>query len=71
MTILAATYIGSPRQMDEYAEDAISYVRQYGRPDQFIAFTCNPQWIEIKKQLLHTETPVYRYDIAARVLNKN
>ncbi|XP_054085138.1 uncharacterized protein LOC128921444 [Zeugodacus cucurbitae] len=28
MTILPATYIGSPRHMHEYAQDAMSYVRQ-------------------------------------------
>ncbi|XP_076256127.1 uncharacterized protein LOC143193698 [Rhynchophorus ferrugineus] len=27
MTILPATYIGSPRHMHEYAQDAMSYVR--------------------------------------------
>ncbi|XP_050065709.1 uncharacterized protein LOC126554705 [Aphis gossypii] len=29
MTILPATYIGSPRHMHEYAQDAMSYVRHY------------------------------------------
>lgn len=42
LTILPATYIGSPRHMHEYAQDAMSYVRHYGRPDLFITFTCNP-----------------------------
>lgn len=67
MTILPATYIGSPRHMHEYAQDAMSYVRKYGRPDLFITFTCNPQWIEIKKELLHNQTPLDRHDITARV----
>lgn len=68
MTILPATYIGSPRHMHEYAQDAMSYVRQYGRPDLFI--TCNPQWIEIKKELLHSQTPLDRHDITARVFKQ-
>ncbi|XP_026481793.1 uncharacterized protein LOC113388840 [Ctenocephalides felis] len=29
----------------------------------FITFTCNPQWIEIKKELIHDQTPGYRHDI--------
>lgn len=33
LTILPATYVGSPRHMHEYAQDRMTYVRQYGRPD--------------------------------------
>jgi hypothetical protein len=29
LTILLATYIGSPRHMHEYAQDAMTYVRHY------------------------------------------
>lgn len=43
MVILPATYNGSPRHMHEYAQDALTYVRRYGRPDLFITFTCNPK----------------------------
>lgn len=42
MTILPATYIGSPQHMHEYAQDAMSYVRHYGTADLFITFTYNP-----------------------------
>ncbi|XP_025831529.1 uncharacterized protein LOC112904787 [Agrilus planipennis] len=70
MTILPATYIGSPRHMHEYAQDAMSYVRHYGRPDLFVTFTCNPQWSEIKRELLHSQTPVDRHDITARVFKQ-
>ncbi|GBN82443.1 hypothetical protein AVEN_156967-1 [Araneus ventricosus] len=51
--ILPATYIGSPRHMHEYAQDAITYVRSYGRPDLFITFTCYTAWSEIKEELAH------------------
>ncbi|XP_044312745.1 uncharacterized protein LOC123037188 [Drosophila rhopaloa] len=47
LTILPATYVGSPRHMHEYAQDAMTYVRNYGRPDLFITFTCNPKCPEI------------------------
>ncbi|XP_071035395.1 uncharacterized protein [Parasteatoda tepidariorum] len=40
--------IGSPRHMQEYIQDAMTYVRAYGRPDLFITLTCNPNWDEIK-----------------------
>jgi hypothetical protein len=42
LTILPTTYIGSPRHMHQYTQDAMSYVSKYGRPDLFITFTCNP-----------------------------
>ncbi|GBM81800.1 hypothetical protein AVEN_145966-1 [Araneus ventricosus] len=50
LIILISSYIGSPRHMQEYAQDAVAYVRHYGCPDLFITFTCNPAWDE---QLLH------------------
>ncbi|XP_076249985.1 uncharacterized protein LOC143189877 [Rhynchophorus ferrugineus] len=66
MTILPATYIGSPRHMHEYAQDAMSYVRHYGTADLFITFICNPQWIEIKQELLPGKSSIDRHDITAR-----
>ncbi|XP_076272198.1 uncharacterized protein LOC143203777 [Rhynchophorus ferrugineus] len=70
MTILPATYIGSPRHMHEYAQDAMSYVRHYGTADLFITFTCNPQWIEIKQELFPGQSPIDRHDITARVFTQ-
>jgi hypothetical protein len=49
--ILPATFTGSPRHMHKYAQDAMAYVRNYGRPDLFITFTCNSAWHEIKGAL--------------------
>ena len=45
---LPSSFIGSPRHMHEYTQDAMTYVRIYGRPDLFITFTCNPKWSEIQ-----------------------
>lgn len=70
MTILPATYVGSPRHMHEYAQDAMTYVRQYGRPDLFITFTCNPQGIEIKQLLFPGQSTIDRHDITARVFKQ-
>lgn len=67
LTILPSSYIGSPRHMHEYAQDAMTYVRHYGRPDLFITFTCNPNWHEIKQHLSPGQTCSDRHDIAARV----
>ncbi|XP_026467796.1 uncharacterized protein LOC113371383 [Ctenocephalides felis] len=63
LTILPATYIGSPRHMHEYAQDAMTYVRHYGRPDLFITFTCNPKWIEITELLLPGQTSSDRHEL--------
>ena len=68
--ILQATFTGSPRQMQEYAQDALSYVRSYGRPDLFITFTCNPDWIEIRESLSGGQTPSDRQDLLARVFRQ-
>ena len=70
LTILLATYVGSPRNMHEYAQDAITYVRNYGRPDLFITFTCNPKWPEITNLLLTGQTSSDPHDITARVFRQ-
>ncbi|KAF2903263.1 hypothetical protein ILUMI_02923 [Ignelater luminosus] len=70
LTILPATYVGSPRHMHEYAQDAMTYVRQYGTPDLFITFTCNPKWIEITNLLLPGQSSSDRHDITARVFKQ-
>lgn len=70
LTILPSTYVGSPRHMNEYAQDAMSYVRNYGRPDLFITFTCNPKWAEISQHLIPGQTSSDRHDITARVFRQ-
>ncbi|XP_049310614.1 uncharacterized protein LOC125778131 isoform X2 [Bactrocera dorsalis] len=70
LTILPATYIGSPRHMHEYAQDAMSYVRHYGRPVLFITFTCNPKWNDIKCHLFPGQSTTDRHDLTARVFRE-
>ncbi|XP_067646742.1 uncharacterized protein [Eurosta solidaginis] len=70
LTILPSTYVGSPRHMHEYTKDAMPYVRQYGRPDLFITFTCNLQWSNIKNNLFDGQNPTDRHDITARVFRQ-
>lgn len=68
--ILPSSFTGSPRHMHEYAQDAMTYVRSYGRPDLFITFTCNPKWEEIVSQLTAGQTSSHRHDITARVFRQ-
>ncbi|GFY31474.1 helitron_like_N domain-containing protein [Trichonephila clavipes] len=70
MAILPSTFTGSPRHMLEYAQDAMTYVRAYGRPDLFVTFTCNPTWNEIKELLLVGQSSSDRHDITARVFKQ-
>jgi hypothetical protein len=68
--ILPATFTGSPRRMNEYTQDAVAYLRMYGRPDLFITFTCNPAWTEIKEMLTNGQSPSERHDLIARVFRQ-
>ncbi|GFR28310.1 helitron_like_N domain-containing protein [Trichonephila clavata] len=71
MAILPSPFTGSSRHVHEYAQDAMTYVPAYGRPDFFITFTCNPAWDEIKELLLTVQSPSDRHDISARVFKQN
>ncbi|GFV93374.1 helitron_like_N domain-containing protein [Trichonephila clavipes] len=68
--ILPSSYSGSPRHMHDYIQDVMIYVREYGRPDLFITFTCNPNWEEIKNLLLSGQTSMHRHDVTARVFKQ-
>lgn len=68
--ILPSSYTGSPRHMQEYSQDAMTYVRSFGRPDLFITTTCNPHWTEITELLFPGQSSVDRHDITARVFKQ-
>ena len=68
--ILPSSYIGSPRHMQEYIQDALTYVREYGQPFLFITFTCNPKLLEIISLLLPGQNAIHRHDITARVFRQ-
>lgn len=68
--ILPSTFIGSPRHMHEYAQDALALVGRHGGPDLFITVTCNPNWTEIKENLFTGQTVIDRHDIVARVFRQ-
>ncbi|XP_057247377.1 uncharacterized protein LOC125492930 [Beta vulgaris subsp. vulgaris] len=65
--ILPPSFIGGPRDMRRRYLDAMALVRRYGKPDFFITMTCNPQWPEIKRELLPHEEVQNRPDLISRV----
>ena len=65
--ILPATFTGGPRYMKEKTQDAMTYVRERGRPQLFITATCNPKWPEIAAELFDAQSPHDRNDLIARV----
>lgn len=67
--VLPSSFTGGPRYMHERTQDAMTYVRQYGRPDLFITFTCNPRWKDITDILLPAQKSHDRHDIIARVFH--
>ncbi|GBP60481.1 hypothetical protein EVAR_37517_1 [Eumeta japonica] len=69
MVVLPSSFTGGPRYMHERTQDAMAYVRHYGRPDLFITFTCNPKWSEITELLSEGQQSHDRHDIVARVFN--
>jgi hypothetical protein len=65
--ILPSSFTGSPRNMHQYFQDAMSIVAKYGKPDLFITYTCNPKCPEIQNNLQQNESAENRPDLVARV----
>lgn len=65
--ILPSTFVNSPRYLQQYVQDTFAYVRNYGKPDLFITFTCNPKWKEITDELFCGQSSTDRQDIKASV----
>ncbi|CAE1173741.1 unnamed protein product [Acanthosepion pharaonis] len=63
--ILPSSYTGGPRCMHERTQDAMTYVRHYGRPDLFVTITCNRKWVEITRELFPSQQ--YSHHPIARV----
>ncbi len=56
--------------MHEYTQDAMTFVRNFGKPDLFITFTSNPEWPEIKENLFPGQCASNRHDLTARVFEQ-
>ena len=65
--ILPSTFQGSPRNMMQRYQDAMTIVRNIGNPDYFVTMTTNPDWVEIKRELRPGQTASERPDIVVRV----
>ena len=65
--ILPSSFTGSARYQHQLYQDAMAIVCQYGKPDFFITFTCNPQWPEITHALFQNQISADRPDIVACV----
>ena len=46
LVILPSSFVGGPRYMHEKTQEAMTYVRIFGRPHLLVRFTCNPKWPE-------------------------
>ena len=66
-TVLSTTFIGGPRDMRRRYMDAMALVRKYGKPDIFLTMTCNPNWDEIKQDLLPGQIAQDRPDLVTRI----
>ncbi|XP_024156624.1 uncharacterized protein LOC112164604 [Rosa chinensis] len=66
-TILPSSFIGSPRDMHQRYKDAMALVQKYGKPDIFLTMTCNPNWEEIKVELLPGQVAQDRPDLCTRI----
>lgn len=54
-------------------QDSIAVCRDYGHPDLFITFTCNPKWPEIRRTVIFTgcQDAFVRPYLIARVFKMN
>ncbi|AQK61186.1 hypothetical protein ZEAMMB73_Zm00001d054073 [Zea mays] len=68
-TVLSPSFIGGTRDMRRRYMDAMALVRKFGKPDIFLTMTCNPNWDEIRTELLPGQTPQDRPDLVVRVFH--
>jgi hypothetical protein len=55
--ILPSSFTVGPCHMVQNYQDAMAICRWACSPDAFVTFTCNPQWLEIKRALLFRQQP--------------
>ena len=67
--ILPSSHTGSDCHMAQLFQDSIAVVRHFERPSLFITFTANPQWKEIKVELLLGQTAVDQPDLVAHIFH--
>ncbi len=67
---LPASFTGGARYMQTKYQNAMSVVARRGKPSFFITITCNPNWIEIKRNLLPGQSASDRPDLCDRVFHE-
>ncbi len=65
--ILPSSFTVGPRHMVQNYQDSMAIYRWAGCPDAFVTFTCNPQWLEIRRALLLGQQPEDRPDLVTRM----
>ena len=68
--VLPSSFTGGPRYMFERQQDAMCYVRKYGRPDIFLTMTTNPNWTEVLDCLKNGEQSHDRPDLIVRIFKQ-
>ena len=53
--------------MQQLYQDSMAIVRKFGKPDLFITMTCNPKWLEIRRELLPGQQACDRPDLTSRI----
>jgi len=65
--ILPFSFTVGPRHMVQNYQDAMATCRWAGCSDAFVTFTCNPQWLEIKRALPLGQQPQDQPDLVTQV----
>jgi hypothetical protein len=65
--ILPSSFTVGPRHMVQNYQDAMAICKWAGCSNVFVTFTCNPQWLEIRRALLLRQQPEDRPDLVTRV----
>jgi hypothetical protein len=65
--ILPSSYLGGPRDMHQRYLDGMAIARHFKKIDIFMTMTANPNWPEIKRELLPGQTVADRPDLVSRV----
>jgi hypothetical protein len=65
--ILPSSFTIGPHHMVQNYQDAMAICRWFDCLDAFVTFTCNPQWLEIKRALLLGQEPQDQPNLVTRV----
>jgi hypothetical protein len=68
-TMLSTSFVGGPRDMRCRYMDAMALVRKFGKSGIFLTMTCNPNWDEIRREILPRQTTQDRPDLVVCVFH--